>query len=87
MKLVDIIRNDIENNKIVEDGKLPTLQQLAVRYQCGTTSVKRAFDLLEQDGIIRVVRGRGRPAFFDIKAVAGAVAVAAVALVVEAKIG
>ncbi|MBR2723123.1 MAG: GntR family transcriptional regulator [Lentisphaeria bacterium] len=59
MKLVDIIRNDIENNKIVEDGKLPTLRQLAVRYQCGTTSVKRAFDLLEQDGIIRVVRGRG----------------------------
>ena len=59
MKLIDIIRNDIANNTIVDDGKLPTLRQLAARYQCGTTSVKRAFDTLENDGIIRVVRGRG----------------------------
>ena len=59
MKLIDIIRNDIANNTIVDDGKLPTLRQLAARYQCGTTSVKRAFDTLENDGIIRVVRGQG----------------------------
>lgn len=59
MKLIDMIRNDIAENKIVSNGKLPTMRQLAARYQCGTTSIKRAFDILENNGLIRVVRGQG----------------------------
>lgn len=59
MKLVAKLRRDIDSAKIVEDGKLPTLRQLAGRYKCGVTSVKRAFDELEREGILRVVRGQG----------------------------
>ena len=59
MKLVDVIRQDIAAQRIVKDGKLPTLRQLAEKYGCGATTVKRAFDELEKNGLIRVVRGKG----------------------------
>lgn len=59
MKLVDLIRKDIAENNIVQDGKIPPMRTLAARYNCGTTSVKRAFDILEKDGIIRVIKGKG----------------------------
>lgn len=59
MGLIDEIRRDIAGKVIVDHGRLPTLRQLALRYGCGSTSVKRAFDQLEMDGVLRVVRGRG----------------------------
>ena len=59
MKIIDVLRDDIAANRIVSDGKLPSMREVSSRYKCGTTTVKRAFDLLEQEGIIRVVRGQG----------------------------
>ena len=59
MKILDALRHDISSNKIVCDGKLPTMREVSAHYNCGTTTVKRAFDLLEQEGVIRVVRGEG----------------------------
>ena len=59
MKLVDMIREDIADKRIVKNGKLPTLRELAAHYKCGATTVKRAFDELAKNGIIRVVRGKG----------------------------
>lgn len=59
MKIIDILRDDIASNRIVTDGKLPPMREVSSRYKCGTTTVKRAFDLLEQEGVIRVIRGQG----------------------------
>ena len=50
MKIIDILRDDIAANRIVSDGKLPSMRDVSSRYKCGTTTVKRAFDLLEQEG-------------------------------------
>lgn len=59
MKLIDNIRRDMDSGEIVSNGKLPTLRQLAEHYQCGITTVKRAFDALEKEGRLCVVRGQG----------------------------
>lgn len=59
MKLVDKIRRDIASGSIVNSGRLPTLRKLAEHYRCGAATVKRAFDVLEKEGLLRVVRGQG----------------------------
>ena len=49
----------IVNNRDTPEYKLPSEQQLAMKFNASRVSVRKALDLLEEEGVISRIRGRG----------------------------
>lgn len=49
----------IVNNRDTPEYKLPSEQQLAMKFNASRVSVRKAFDLLEEEGVISRIRGKG----------------------------
>lgn len=57
--IADAIRADIASRRLVEGDRLPTVRDLAARYQVPTGTVAKAIDLLRAEGAIVSRHGRG----------------------------
>lgn len=49
----------IVNNRDTPEYKLPSEQQLAIKFNASRVSVRKALDLLEEEGVITRIRGKG----------------------------
>src|SRR5579871_5558696 len=64
------VREFIEKHAVSLDGRIPPERTLASELGVGRRSVRRALDVLEQEG--RIHRHQGRGTFIDIRSPAGA---------------
>ena len=58
-QLVDVIVTHVKNGSLPYDTRLPTVRDLAAQLNVARGTVKRAYDELEQRGVITKVQGRG----------------------------
>jgi len=58
-QLAELILSEIEQGKLVPDGNLPTVRELAEEMKLSNGTVKHAYDVLEYLGVIEKIRGRG----------------------------
>ena len=58
-QLVDAIRADIKKGALPDGTQLPTVQTLAEELGIARGTIKRAYDLLAQQGLVQLVQGRG----------------------------
>lgn len=58
-QLVDVIVTHVKNGSLPHDTRLPTVRDLAAQLNVARGTVKRAYDELEQRGVITKVQGRG----------------------------
>ena len=58
-QLVDSIRQSIKSGKMPEGTRLPTVRELSDMLQVAQGTVKRTYDELEQEGLIKKAQGRG----------------------------
>lgn len=58
-QLVDVIVTHVKNGSLPSDTRLPTVRDLAEQLNVARGTVKRAYDELEQRGVITKVQGRG----------------------------
>ena len=56
----DAIREHIACEHLDSGAQLPTEMELAARFGVARTTIREAFKLLEQDGIVHTIHGRGR---------------------------
>jgi DNA-binding FadR family transcriptional regulator len=66
------VRDFIERQNVALDGRIPPERTLASELGVGRRSVRRALDVLEQEG--RIHRHQGRGTFIDTRPAAGALA-------------
>jgi GntR family transcriptional regulator len=59
VRIADDIRTSIERNELVTGQQLPTLDELAARHRCSLAAVRKAIDLLKQQGLVVTIQGRG----------------------------
>jgi GntR family transcriptional regulator len=59
VRVADDIRIRIERHEYVPGQQLPTLDQLAEQHRCSLAAVRKAIDLLKQQGLVVTVQGRG----------------------------
>ena len=59
VRIADDIRASIERNELIPGQQLPTLDELAARYRCSLAAVRKAIDLLKQQGLVVTLQGRG----------------------------
>ena len=59
VRVADDIRIRIERRELAPGERLPTLDQLAGQYRCSLAAVRKAIDLLKQQGLVISVQGRG----------------------------
>ncbi|MEV6302891.1 GntR family transcriptional regulator [Actinoplanes sp. NPDC051861] len=57
--IANAIRADIEERRLVEGDRLPTVRDLAQRFGVPTGTVAKAVDILRADGVIVARHGRG----------------------------
>jgi GntR family transcriptional regulator len=58
-EIADQIRTDIEEQRLVEGDRLPTVRDLALRYGVPTGTVAKAVDVLRAGGVVVSRHGRG----------------------------
>lgn len=58
-QLVDGIRSNIKSGRMPEGTRLPTVRELADMLQVAQGTIKRTYDELEQEGLIKKAQGRG----------------------------
>jgi len=58
-QLADSVRSAVKSGKMPVGTRLPTVRELADMLQIAQGTVKRAYDRLEQDGLIQKTQGRG----------------------------
>lgn len=58
-QLVDRIRADIKTGKLSAGTQLPTVRKLADELNLAHGTIKRAYDELEQEGMVEKIQGRG----------------------------
>jgi GntR family transcriptional regulator len=58
-EIADQIRADIEERRLIEGDRLPTVRDLALRYGVPTGTVAKAVDVLRADGVLIARHGRG----------------------------
>ena len=58
-QLVDSIRQSIKSGKMPKGTRLPTVRELSDMLQVAQGTVKRTYDELEQEGMIKKAQGRG----------------------------
>ncbi|NUR59419.1 MAG: GntR family transcriptional regulator [Catenulispora sp.] len=59
VRVADDIRLQIERGELAPGVQLPTLDELAASYGCSLTAVRKAVDLLKQQGMVIAVHGKG----------------------------
>jgi GntR family transcriptional regulator len=59
VRVADDIRMKIESGEWAAGRQLPTLDELASTYHCSLAAVRKAVDLLKQQGIVVTIQGRG----------------------------
>jgi len=60
IQLRDVLRQRIADDGMRPGDQIPTEHELAARYSVSRATVREALKLLEQDGLLDVVHGRGR---------------------------
>ena len=58
-ELADIVRNTITNNQLKEFDSLPTEKFFCEHFNVGRSTVRKAMDILAEDGIITRIQGKG----------------------------
>ena len=53
------IKSSIEDGKIKAGEKLPSENELMEKYQVSRDTIRKALDLLEEDGYIHKIKGKG----------------------------
>jgi GntR family transcriptional regulator len=59
-RLVELLRELIDSDGLGPGDQLPTEPALAERFGVSRTKVREALKLIERDGVVRAVQGRGR---------------------------
>jgi GntR family transcriptional regulator len=59
VRVADGIRIKIESHEYAPGEQLPTLDRLAEQHRCSLAAVRKAIDLLKQQGLVVTVQGRG----------------------------
>jgi GntR family transcriptional regulator len=59
VRVADDIRMRIETGEYAPGERLPTLDRLAELHRCSLAAVRKAIDLLKQQGLVVTVQGRG----------------------------
>lgn len=59
MVVHDLLKEDIQNGKYLIAELLPTEPELEKKYNVSRTTVRRAMELLRQEGLVEVKQGRG----------------------------
>lgn len=59
LELYDILKSEIILKKMKVDSKFPSIRQISTKYGCNTNTVLRVYKLLEENGYIYSVKGRG----------------------------
>lgn len=59
VRVADDIRAQIETRELAPGERIPTLDELAARYLCSLTVVRKAVDLLKQQGLLITRQGSG----------------------------
>ena len=59
VRIADELRAQIETQQIAPGAQLPTLDELAATYMCSLAAIRKAIDLLRQQGLVITVQGRG----------------------------
>lgn len=59
VRVADDIRARIETGEYAPGQQLPTLDQFAQQHRCSLAAVRKAIDLLKQQGLVVTVQGRG----------------------------
>ncbi len=58
-QLVDQIKNMIVSKELVENDGLPSVRALAKELKISALTVKKAYDILEEEGLTVTVHGKG----------------------------
>lgn len=58
-QIVDQIKKSIYNEELKEKDKLPSVRSLSNTLRISALTVKKAYDVLEQEGLIITVHGKG----------------------------
>ena len=58
-QIVDQIKKSIYNEELKEKDKLPSVRSLSNTLRISALTVKKAYDALEQEGLIIIVHGKG----------------------------
>ena len=59
VRIADDIRYKIETGELQPDQQLPTLDSLAATYMCSLAAIRKAVDLLRNQGLVRTEQGKG----------------------------
>ena len=59
VQVIDQIKRDIALNRLIEEDRLPTVRDLAVRLAINPNTMAKAYKLLEQEGVIVTRAGAG----------------------------
>src|SRR3954469_22347470 len=59
VRVADDIRARVEAGEYAPGQQLPTLDQLAEQHRCSLAAIRKAIDLLKQQGLVVTVQGRG----------------------------
>lgn len=59
VRIAERICDDILSGKYAEEGRVPSVRELAAEYEVNTNTALRAFDILQRDGILAQQRGIG----------------------------
>ncbi|RMD75281.1 MAG: LacI family transcriptional regulator, partial [Lentisphaerae bacterium] len=55
--IAEALKNQVENNRF--QHQLPTISDLAERWQVSTRTMRKAVNRLKDEGVVRVIRGQG----------------------------
>ena len=58
-QIVSQIKDKIMHGELIEDTMLPSVRTLAKEHKVSALTVKKAYDLLEEEGFVVTVHGKG----------------------------
>lgn len=59
LQIYDSIKNIIDNGEVTSHEKLPSIRQVAIKFDINTLTVLKAYDLLEKNNYIYKIAGKG----------------------------
>jgi GntR family transcriptional regulator len=59
VQLADLLRAQIESGELAPRRPLPSIRTLQQRYEVADGTVKKAIQVLREEGLVRTVIGRG----------------------------
>jgi GntR family transcriptional regulator len=59
VRVADELRAKIDDGEYAPGRQLPTLDQLGQHFKCSLAAIRKAIDLLKQQGVVVTVQGRG----------------------------